>query len=286
MNSDSNGRGSINAQGSHALEQFVSEVLRDLVDPVSGKTLLESSRARGPAVAGKPSPFRLGPLGAGSDYVAFIDHVGISSLNLGFGGEGGAGGVYHSIYDDFNWFTNFGDKDLVYGKAFSQVTSTILMRLADAPVLPYQFLDLAKTVKGYVEDIQKDFPAADVKEISAQLVRVSAAAKAYDDDLGLLLKKAASSSPEKLAKLNQALYRTERALTLPQGLPGRDWYKHMLYAPGLYTGYGAKTLPGVREASEAGRMEEANAQAKMVAKALKNFAVQVEEADRLLRSMD
>ena len=292
MNSDSNARGSISAQGSHALEQFVSEVLRDLVDPVSGKSLLETSRARGPAAAsappasGKPSPFRLGPLGAGSDYVAFLDHVGISSLNIGFGGEGGSGGVYHSIYDDFNWFTNFSDKDLTYGRAFSQVTSTILMRLADAPVLPYQFLDLAKTVKGYVEEIQKDFPAADVKEISAQLVRVSAAAKAYDDDLALLLKKAAGASPEKLAKLNQVLYRTERALTLPQGLPGRDWYKHQLYAPGLYTGYGAKTLPGVREASEAGRVDEANAQAKMVGKALKNFAVQVEEADRLLKSMD
>ena len=75
-------------------------------------------------------------------------------------------------------------------------------------------------------------------------------------------------------------------MTLPQGLPGRDWYKHQLYAPGLYTGYGAKTLPGVREASEAGRFEEAGAQAKMVAKALKNFAAQVEEADKLLRSMD
>lgn len=286
MNSDSNGRGSIGAQGSHALEQFVAEVLRDLVDPVSGKSLLESTRGRSPVAAGaKPSPFRLGPLGAGSDYVPFIDHVGISSLNIGFGGEGG-GGVYHSIYDSFNWFMTFGDKDLMYGRAFSQVTSTILMRMADAPVLPYQFLDLAKTVKGYVEEIQKDFPAADVKEITAQLVRVAAVAKTYDDDLGLFLKKAAAASPEKLAKLNQALYRTERALTLAQGLPGRDWYKHQLYAPGLYTGYGAKTLPGVREASEAGRMDEAGQQAKMVAKALKNFAAQVEEADRLLRSMD
>lgn len=285
MNSDSNGRGLIGASGSHALEQFVSEVLRDLVDPVSGKSLLESTRGRVTAAGAKPSPFHLGALGAGSDYVAFLDHVGISSLNIGFGGEGG-GGVYHSIYDTFNWFTNFSDKDLTYGRAFSQVTTTILMRLADAPVLPYQFLDLAKTVKGYVEDLQKDFPATDVKEINVQLARVAAAAKAYDDDLGTLLKKAASASPEKLAKLNQVLYRTERALTLAPGLPGRDWYKHQLYAPGLYTGYGAKTLPGVREASEAGRLDEAAQQAKMVAKALKNFAVQVEEADKLLRSMD
>jgi N-acetylated-alpha-linked acidic dipeptidase len=217
--------------------------------------------------------------------VAFIDHVGVSSLNIGFGGEGG-GGVYHSIYDSFNWFTNFSDKDLTYGRAFSQVTTTILMRMADAPVLPYQFQDLAKTVKGYVEEIQKDFPNTDVKEINAQLTRVAAAAKTYDDDLAVMLKKAAGASPEKLAKLNQALYKTERALTLQQGLPGRDWYKHQLYAPGLYTGYGAKTLPGVREASEAGRFDEASGQAKMVSRALKNFANQVEEADKLLRSMD
>jgi len=288
MNSDSNGRGTIGAQGSHALEQFVSEVLRDLQDPVTGKSLLESPRARGaaPPVAGAAKPaFHLGPLGAGSDYVAFIDHVGVSSLNIGFGGEGG-GGVYHSIYDSFNWFTNFSDKDLTYGRAFSQVTTTILMRMADAPVLPYQFTDLAKTVKGYVEEIQKDFPNTDVKDISTQLARVTTAAKTYDDDLGLMLKKATGASPEKLAKLNQVLYRTERALTLQQGLPGRDWYKHQLYAPGLYTGYGAKTLPGVREASEAGRQDEANAQAKLVSKALKNFANQVEEANKLLRSLD
>lgn len=297
MNSDSNGRGTIGASGSHALEQFVSEVLRDLPDPVTGKPLLESTRSRGggagtaaPAAANsaksaEKQPFRLGPLGAGSDYVAFLDHVGVSSLNIGFGGDSG-GGVYHSIYDSFNWFTNYADKDLTFGRALSQVTTTILMRLADAPVLPYQFTDLARTVKTYVEEIQKEFPNADTREISAQLVRVQAAAKAYDDDLAAMIRKAAAASPEKLAKLNQTLYRTERALTLPQGLPGRDWYKHQLYAPGLYTGYGAKTLPGVREAAEAGRTDEANAQAKQVTKTLKNFAAQIEEADRLLRQMD
>ncbi|HEY3742855.1 MAG TPA: M28 family peptidase [Bryobacteraceae bacterium] len=281
MNSDSNGRGRIGAQGSHGLEQFVAEVLRDLQDPEKGKSLLELTRNRG----NKESGFHLGALGAGSDYVAFIDHVGISSLNLGFGGES-SGGVYHSIYDTFNWFTTYSDKDLTYGRMLSQVTTTILLRLADAPVLPYQFLDLAKTVKGYVEEIQKDFPNTDVKEINAQLGRVYAAAKMYDEDLAMLVKKAAGASPDKLAKLNQTLYRSERALTLPQGLPGRDWYKHELYAPGLLTGYGAKTLPGVREASEAGKTDEANGQAKMVSKALRNYANQVEEADRLLRSMD
>jgi N-acetylated-alpha-linked acidic dipeptidase len=285
MNSDSNGRGAIGAQGSHALEQFVSEVLRDLQDPISGKPLLETTRARGAAKDKPAPPFHLGPLGAGSDYVAFLDHVGVSSLNLGFGGEGG-GGVYHSIYDTFNWFTNFSDKDLTYGRALSQVTSTILLRLADAPVLPYQFNDLARTVKTYVEEIQKEFPNTDLKDITAQLTRVTAAAKAYDEDLALYIRKAGQAAPEKLAKLNQALYKTERALTLPQGLPGRDWYKHQLYAPGLYTGYGAKTLPGVREASEGGRSEEANQQAKVVSNVLKHFAAQVEEADRLLRQLD
>jgi N-acetylated-alpha-linked acidic dipeptidase len=291
INSDSNGKGSFGGSGSHALEQFVTEVARDNNDPVSGKSLLEARRGRrnrGGAPEDASGAFHLGPLGAGSDYVAFIDHIGASSLNLSFGGEGG-GGVYHSIYDSFNWYSHFSDGDYVYGRALAQVMAVALMRLADAPVLPYEFASLARTVRGYADEIQKQASAAsknvELHEVYAQLGRLEGDSKSYEEALAAA-KHLAQAPAEKLGKVNEALYRTERGLLSPQGLPGREWYRHQLYAPGLYTGYGAKTLPGVREAVEAGRWDEANQQARQVARALQNFNSQLEEATRLLRAIE
>src|SRR5260370_13275439 len=164
INSDSNGKGWINAGGSHTLEHFVSEVLRDVKDPVSGKSLIEAKNDRTAEKGGtdraaeraleKANEFRLRALGAGSAYVAFLHHVGISSLNVGFGGNDG-GGVYHSIYDTFIWFTRFGDPDLIYGRALAQVTTTTLLRLAEAPLVPFEFTALARTIGRYLEEIQK-----------------------------------------------------------------------------------------------------------------------------------
>src|SRR5262249_46030547 len=149
----------IGSSGSHSLEVFMSEVLRDLKDPQSGKTLLETARTRrgrGDAADESPAPpgFHLGALGAGSDYVAFIDHLGVASLNLGFGGAN-LGGVYHSVYDDPQWFEQFADPGFVYGAALSQVTTTTLLRLADAPLLPFEFASFAGTVHRYVDEIKK-----------------------------------------------------------------------------------------------------------------------------------
>jgi N-acetylated-alpha-linked acidic dipeptidase len=291
INSDSNGKGSLNASGSHALEQFVTEVARDIKDPVSGKSVLESRRPRRNAdpPADNSGAFRLGPLGAGSDYVAFIDHVGASSLNLGFGGDGG-GGVYHSVYDSFYWYTHFNDGDFAYGKTLAQVVAVSLMRLGDAPVLPYEFGALARTVRGYTEEIQKQASTSqktvDFHEVNTQIARLEANAKSYDEAFTAAEKRLAQAPPEKLAKLNETLYRAERALLLAKGLPGRPWYRHQLYAPGMYTGYGAKTLPGVREAVDAGRWDEANDRTKDVAQALGNFNAQVQEATRLLHAFE
>jgi N-acetylated-alpha-linked acidic dipeptidase len=289
INSDANGKGGLGASGSHALEQFVSEIMRDVLDPVSGKNLLESRRPRrGQEAAKADDAFHLGPLGAGSDYVAFIDHIGVSSLNMGFGGEGG-GGVYHSIYDSYHWYTSFSDGDFKYGRTLAQVMSIALLRLADVPVLPFEFGSLARTVRGYVEEITKDAQksshAVEFAALSAQLARLEGNAANYEEQLSAAEKRIAAASPDKLARLNEALYRAERSLTSPQGLPGRDWYRHQLYAPGLYTGYGAKTLPGVREAVEAARWDEANQQAQRVAAVLKSFNDRVEEATHLLREL-
>jgi N-acetylated-alpha-linked acidic dipeptidase len=276
INSDSNGRGTIYAGGSHTLQTFMSEVLRDLNDPLTQKSLLKESAPR----------FRLGALGSGSDYVGFLHHAGVASLNLGFGGAD-AGGVYHSVYDTVDWFRRFSDGEMVYGKSLAQVMITTIVRLADAPVLPFEFHTLSRTVRGYVEEIQKEAlkngGAVDVRDVQAQLTRLHAASQAYDAELGVLMKRVSSIGPEKLVTVNETLAHVERALLLADGLPHREWYRHQIYAPGLYTGYGVKTLPGIREAADTKKWDEANQQARRVAVALRAMCGQVEEATRMLK---
>ena len=284
INSDSNGKGNIAASGSHTLERFMSEVLRDLKDPASGKTLLESARTHrnsGEPPPSEPQPrgFHLGPLGAGSDYVPFIDHIGVASLNLGFGGQN-QGGVYHSIYDNPEWFKRFGDPEFTYGKALSQVTATTLLRLAGAPLLPFEFGEFSRTARRYVDEIKKQSGAkVDFQPVLAQLDKTDSDAKAYE---AAVSSAAPQAGAERLDRVNQALYASERGLTLAKGLPGRDWYRHQIYAPGMYTGYGAKTLPGIREAVEASRWEEAGRAVQDVAQALRQLNQRIEEATRLL----
>jgi len=283
INSDSNAKGTLSPSGSHTLEVFMQEVLRDLKDPQNGKSLLEIARSRKPPrdeapEEQMPAGFHLGPLGAGSDYVAFIDHLGVASLNVGFGGPN-LNGVYHSIYDDPKWFEQFGDPGFVYGRALSQVTTTTLLRLADAPVVPFEFGEFANTVRRYVDQIKKlSGSKVDFTVVLNELQKTDAVAKAFEN----ALRGAAAGDAPRLAKANEALFETERGLVLNQGLPGRDWYRHQIYAPGMYTGYGAKTLPGIREAVEAGRWDEANAQAKNVAQALAQLNQHVDEAVRAL----
>ncbi len=267
INSDSNGRGGFGAGGSATLETFVREILREIPDPASGRPLHD---ARG--------DFHLGALGAGSDYVAFLDHAGIASLNFGFGSPDS--GVYHSNYDTLDWFRRFSDGDMIYGKALSQLTCTALVRLADAPVLPFEFRSLARNVERYLDEIQRSAPPVDFRELRAQLARLSAAAHAYDEELSAALRRPAD--PDRLARVNGLLARAENALLLPDGLPRRGWYRHPIYAPGRDSGYTAKTLPGVREAVEARNWEEASQQARRLAGALREVSGQIEEAARSL----
>ncbi len=284
INSDSNSKGTLSASGSHTLETFMSQVLRDLKDPQSGKTVLEASvagRSRGetPPDEQLPPGFHLGPLGAGSDYVAFYDHLGIASLNLGFGSPN-LGGVYHSIYDDPQWFEQFGDPGFTYGAALSQVTTTALLRLANAPLLPFEFGDFSSTVRRYVEQIKKlSGTKVDLEPVLSELQKTDADAKAYE---AALKSSAAQTDSARLAKVNEVLYSSERALILAKGLPGRDWYRHQISAPGMYTGYGAKTLPGIREAVEASRWDEAAAEARDVAEVIAQMNRRIEEATSLL----
>ena len=288
INSDNTGRGALVAGGSHSLETFVAEVLRDINDPAGPRSLLDSALAASHTRQAKGSEnpgLRLAPLGSGSDYVPFLDHAGIASMNLGF--EGGDAGVYHSIYDTMAWFDRFSDGDLAYGKALTRVMATSILRLADAPVLPFEFTSFDRAVRGYVEELQRDAQKRpgqlDFHAVQLQLTHLDIAAKAYEEQLAVAMKRVPPLPPERLAKVNAVLQKAEAALLLPEGLPGRDWYRHQIYAPGLYTGYEAKTLPGVREAVEAQHYEEANQQARRVAQVLQALAAQVETATGLLK---
>jgi N-acetylated-alpha-linked acidic dipeptidase len=322
INSDSNGRGFLQASGSHTLESLINDVARDIQDPETKLSVAERSRLarialpaeREQARAGQDLP--IGALGSGSDYTVFLDHLGVASLSLGFGGEGG-GGVYHSIYDDLYWFSRFGDSDYSYGRALAQTAGTAVMRLAGADVLPYRFTNLAATVKRYASEVQKlasgmrdsiretnreieegVFAAAgDPKDPVAapkpELVPPVLDFAALDEAVAALGRSAArydraldeSSAGNETAlnklplrEINAKLIESERRLTDPAGLPGRPWFKHQVYAPGFYTGYGVKTLPGVREAIEQRKWNEAKAEIARSARILQREADLVNSA--------
>jgi N-acetylated-alpha-linked acidic dipeptidase len=327
INSDSNGRGYLYAGGSHSLEHFVNEVARDVDDPETHISVGKRSRLK--AIAGGGSneerqairdraDLRIDALGSGSDYTVFLDHLGIASLNLGFGDEDG-GGIYHSIYDDFFWYTHFSDTDFSYGRSLAQTAGSAVMRLAGADRLPYDFTGLADTVSRYVDELQKLLKdrqeearerdreldeglfqaTSDPKRPSKAPPRLdvpphlgfaplqnaaealTAAAKRYEKAIQKPAGGDEVNAPA-LSKLNATLIQAERKLTSPSGLPGRPWFQHLIYAPGQYTGYGVKTLPGVREAIEQKKWAQADEQIVRAAAALEDEARLVESAAELV----
>ena len=292
INSDSNGRGYLFAEGSPSLERFIGDVSRDITDPETGLSVSQRIHLANIGWGGSPdsrrearqqTEMKIGALGSGSDYTAFLDHVGVASLNLGFGGEDG-GGIYHSAYDDFYWYTRFSDTAFVYGRALAQTVGTAVMRVADAQLLPFRFSSLSEAVKKYTDELQKLLKSrqdearernteidegvyvamADPKHPSVTPPReevapflnfapllnavdsLSRSAERYDKTAAAFDGK---KSPD-LGAVNAGLIQSERRLLSQEGLPGRPWFRHEIYAPGLYTGYGVKTIPGVREAIE------------------------------------
>jgi N-acetylated-alpha-linked acidic dipeptidase len=292
INSDSNGRGTLSAGGSHTLERFVNDAARAVNDPRENKSLWEVMRARRlaatrseedrRALLSRPD-LRISALGSGSDYTAFIDHLGIASLNLGFGGDGG-GGVYHSIYDSFAWYTRFSDTTFEYGRTLAQTAGTMALRLSEAQLLPFDFVNFAETVSGYVDEIARlPRPAnVDLAPLQRAVERVRESADKYDRVLRSMLV-AATLTDAQAKVINATLIQSERKLIADAGLPRREWFKHQIYAPGFYTGYGVKTLPGVREAIEQKSWDEATAQSVIIAKTLEGFAAQIDSATAALR---
>lgn len=291
INSDSTSKGWFGASGSHSLEHFINDVARSVNDPKRKKSLWEVIQARRNEQTRteaerhelrQRTDFRIGALGSGSDYTAFLDHLGIASLNLGFGGEAG-GGIYHSIYDSFAWYTRFSDSTFEYGQTLSQAVGTATLRLADAQILPFEFTNQAETITGYVEELTR-LPATnvDLMPLRNAAQRLSQAADDYNRALRASASTISPVPPTELKALNTLLYQSERTLLSETGLPRREWFKHQIYAPGFYTGYGVKTLPGVREALEQKNWSEANEQVKIVSQTLESLATHIEKATHKL----
>ena len=296
INSDATGRGWLSAGGSHSLQAFVNELARDVADPRGqSPSVLDARRARDLDQARTPEQraritretgMRIEALGSGSDYTAFIDHLTIASLNLSFGGEDG-GGVYHSIYDSFHWYTKFSDRDFSFGATLARMMAMALTRLADATVLPFEFGGAARTLREYVDELDRDEAKKRLEfgPLRRALSRLDSAAERYEK----ILPRAAALDGARLAaarprisELNRLLYRTERAFRHEPGLPQREWFKHLAYAPGLYTGYGVKTLPGIREAIEQKQWNEARRFIPIVAEAIERLAGEVDRANGTL----
>jgi len=330
INSDGNGRGFLNVSGSHTLEKFINGVARDVRDPETNLSVwkrLQSRRiaAEQPDPAGPPvdrqelrqrADLRINALGSGSDYTVFIDHLGIASLNLGFGGED-EGGIYHSVYDDFNWYTHFSDTDFSYGRALAETAGLAIIRLADAEILPFDFSDFTDTIQRYVDEIQRlaqtqragivernreieegvfsanddprqknvlPLPEAvppflDIAPLQNGLAALQSASARYDKAFEHARDNAGSIPARiSLRALNADLIAVEHSLTLSDGLPGRSWFQHQIYAPGLYTGYGVKTLPGVRESIEQKQWKLAQEQIRRVGGVLENAGERIQSA--------
>jgi N-acetylated-alpha-linked acidic dipeptidase len=326
INTDGNGRGYLSAEGSHSLEKFVNGVARDITDPEKNISVWKRSQAQRLTSPRRPdaqqdrreartrADLRIGALGSGSDYTAFIDHLGVASLNVAYGGEDD-GGIYHSVYDDFYWYTHFSDSEFVYGRALAQTVGTMVLRFADADVLPYDFTDFADTIHKYDDELKtllknrqeelhernqnledgvyvatsdprKPTVAPPREEVPpflnfAPLDNAQADLDRSAEHYARAMKAFTASNaaqPKALEQLNDQLMQAERKLTNAEGLPRRPWYQHLIYAPGFYTGYGAKTLPGIREGIEEKRYQEAEREIVRAAKALEDYARAVESA--------
>ena len=312
VNTDGNGRGFISAGGSKALEPFFTGVLKDVNDPETNINVFNrrmavdmvnatNTKARKELMAKKF--YTLGALGSGSDYSPFFQHLGIPSMNLGYGGEDD-GGEYHSIYDSYDMYRRFKDPKFEYGVVLAKTCGRITLRFADAELLPFDFRSLYKTISGYLDElIALQEQSRENTLMENQMITDKTYILANDPTKVLippvvkdevpylnwsslqnalnLLQRSTDSldnvlinpylTDSKKISLNEKLYKAEQMLLLKEGLPRRSWYRHSIYAPGFYTGYGVKTLPGIREAIEQRNWKEAQEQIERVAEAIRRF---------------
>ncbi len=268
-----------------SLKQFVRDVTKAVPSPRGGTvyeawrkadqpaTSTMQSRAeaieghRGMPAAPTAGVVPVGDLGSGSDYSAFQQHLGVPSTDIS---STGPYGVYHSVFDNFAWFKKFGDPDFVYEQQMARVFGLEALRMADADVLPYDYDEYGKEVAVYLDAARKRV-AGKFGEHALDLSAATAAAKHFQDAGAKILLRQ-KNPPRDVARLNQGLLNAERALLVSQGLPNRPWFRHVIYAPGVYTGYAAVVIPGVNEALDKGDAERVRQQLAVLTAALERAA--------------
>ena len=337
VNSDTNTRGFLSPGGSHTFQHLLNDVADAVPDPQTGVSVEARARARAlvqgyergasepqkklARLAASGADLPLEGLGSGSDYTPFLQHLGVASVNIEFGGEADQAGVYHSQYDTFEHFMRFGDPGFLYEVAEAKTVGRVVLRVADADVLPLQISPFADTLSDYVDELHR---LADEKRKSAEdlgklldknafgiatdptrpvgsparepevpyfefaaldnvLARLKKSARSYDDLYAQVADGTVRLTPGQRHELDDLLRGLEQTLTDPRGLPGRDWYRHLIYAPGTLTGYGVKTLPGVREGIEQNRFAEAARYIPITAAALTAYCDRLDQAAALLK---
>jgi N-acetylated-alpha-linked acidic dipeptidase len=337
LNSDENSRGFLHAGGSHSWQRLVNDAGTSVKDAETGVSVVARLRARTMAdgyergasgeakreahIAASGADLPIEALGSGSDFTPFMQHLGIASLDFGYSGEADQGGVYHSTYDTFEHYVRFGDPDFAYGVALAQTAGHVVLRVADADVLPLQFTGFADTIATYVEELHRltedkrksseelgmlldqnvftlaadptravlpparepKVPFLDFAPLDNAVPRLKASAKAYDAMYAKLEAGEIKLAPAQVAELNALLQGMEQSLTQARGLPGREWFKHLIYAPGMLTGYGVKTLPGVRESIESNQWDVANEYSGATAAVLNAYCTRLDKATELLK---
>ena len=322
INTDGTGVGFMGVGGSHSLEKFVNEVASEVKDPVQDVTLQKRIRSRLRISGNKDAErddLRIYPLGSGSDYTAFIHHAGVPALNIGFGGESG-GGSYHSIFDSYDHYKRFSDSDYIYGTTLAKVNGRLVLRLSEADILPFRFMNMAENIGTFIESNKKlaktvaektkrrnrllnekaftisanpkktylppkrldDVPEFDFTPLEAAHQRLKTSAMNYEKALSSMKK--GSMSAEIKIQVNRLLKDVEQAMTREEGLPRRNWFRNMIYAPGFYTGYGVKTLPGIREGLEERKWDETHLFIGEVTKALDRASAKINAATDILKA--
>ena len=334
INSDGNSRGFFRASGSHAYQHLINQVAGDVTDPETGVSVERRLRARLMVAAAEPGatgeaktagrvaadPARdilIGPLGSGSDYSAFLHHLGLPSIDLAYGGEGQSDGVYHSLYDDYEHHAAFVDPGFAYDALLAKTVGRVVLRIADAQLPVQRYGDFADTVARYLDEVKTQnattrddaqaqarlldanayalaadprvshatpaalaqSPAIDFAVLDTAVARLKTSAAAFD---AALAAKGASLTASERHRLDAAIQPLEQALLREEGLPGRPWYQNMIYAPGRFTGYGAKTLPGVREAIEERRFADAQTYVGLTGAALTRYAEGLDRATAIV----
>ncbi|MGH8190164.1 MAG: transferrin receptor-like dimerization domain-containing protein [Rhodanobacteraceae bacterium] len=338
VNSDTNGRGFLFAGGSHSLQHLVNQVAAGVTDPETKASVQQRQRAfldvhaagknaspmlkESAKLAGKNGDIPISPLGSGSDYSAFLEHLGIATLNLGFGGEDESdGGIYHSRYDSFDHFIRFGDPTFEYEVALAKVAGHIVMRTADAEVLPMRFGDFSATLDRYVKQLHQeadherkvteqqhelldasayklaadpdhpiapperlsDVPKIDFAPLDTAAKKLKESSQAYENAYNARAENGLDIPAGQLRRVNALMGTLEQRLLDAQGLPGRPWYRNMIQAPGELTGYAPKTIPAVHEALDARDWKRADQYAAVTAQVLDNYRAQLDKLTALLQ---